>query len=342
MKALVYEGPRDMKMREAEVPAPEVGEVLIKVAYSGICGSELSGYLGHNALRKPPLIFGHEFSGTIAAIGEGVAGRPDLLIGARVTANPLVTCGRCSYCLRGMQQLCAERKLLSAALPGSNAEYVKIPATFVYALPDHVSFQQGALVEPIACGVRVAELAAAKPGDRVLIMGMGPIGLFILQALRVYGVRDVVAVDLNKDRLEMAEALGATAVHPKETDTAEAIRAMTGGAGVQVAIDAVGSAATRRVCVEHCAPGGKVVVTGLHEAESSLQVNHMIRQEISLSGSFAYSAINFQTALRWLSEGQIDLRDWTIEAPLEAGQEWFEKLLGNPGKVAKVLLRPNA
>lgn len=324
------------------MPVPEAGEVLIEVAFSGICGSELSGYLGHNALRKPPLIFGHEFAGTIVSIGEGVTGRPDLHMGARVTANPLITCGRCDYCLRGLQQLCPERKLLSAALPGSNAEYVKVPAAFVYALPEHLSLQQGALVEPIACGVRVAELAAAKPGDKVAIMGMGPIGLFILQALKAYGVQDIIAVDLNKERLEMAEALGAAVLYPKDTDTVSAIKAMTGGWGVQIAIDAVGSTITRRNCVDCCAPGGKVVITGLHEAESNLQANHLIRQEITVVGSFAYSAVNFRTALSWLAAGKFDLHDWIVEDQIEAGPEWFEKLLGNPGKVAKVLLVPGA
>ena len=122
MKALVYEGPREMNVREVDVPTVEPDEVLIRVAYSGICGSELSGYLGQNALRKPPLIFGHEFSGTIADLGEQAASMQELSAGQRVTANPLISCGRCEKCLGGRQQLCVRRKLLSASLPGSNAE----------------------------------------------------------------------------------------------------------------------------------------------------------------------------------------------------------------------------
>jgi threonine dehydrogenase-like Zn-dependent dehydrogenase len=340
VKALIYEGPRDMQIREAALPVPTGEEVLIEVAFSGICGSELSGYLGHNALRKPPQIFGHEFSGTLVQLGDQVEISYSLKLGQRVTANPLVTCGNCIYCLKGQQQLCTSRKLLSAALPGSNATHVKVPASCVLPLPDHISFQQGALTEPIACGVRVAELSAAKPGDQVLIMGMGPIGLFVLQALRIHGIKDIIAVDLHRERLEMAEALGATAFHPQDVDIVSEIKARTNGLGVQAAIDAVGLAHTRRQCIECAAPGGKVVYTGLHEPESMLQVNTLIRNEITCVGSFAYSSINFQTALKWLSAGYFDLRDWIVEAPIEEGAQWFDKLLGNPGKVAKVLLFP--
>lgn len=340
MKALIYEGPRQMQIREAERPVPGEDEVLIRVAYSGICGSELSGYLGHNALRQPPLIFGHEFAGTIEAIGYRAARQSPLSAGQRVTANPLVTCGLCSYCLAGRQQLCTSRKLLSAALPGSNAEWVKLPARFVYPLPDHVSFKQGALAEPLACGVRAAELAAPRPGDRALVFGLGPIGLFVIQALQVYGVKTIYAVDLHKERLEMAEELGAKPIDPTVSDVAAEVRA--GGAlGVEIAVDAVGSGITRRQCAELTAPGGKVVFTGLHEAESALPVNVMIRNEITGFGSFAYSANNFETALRLLAEGKAGFpEEWLTEAPLEEGAVWYERLLGNPGKIAKVLLQP--
>ncbi|CAN7761341.1 galactitol-1-phosphate 5-dehydrogenase [Paenibacillus sp. LjRoot153] len=340
MKALVYEGPRDMQIREVDLPAPNDEEVLIEVAFSGICGSELSGYLGHNALRKPPQIFGHEFSGTIVQLSEQLKESYSLKPGQRVTANPLVSCGRCMHCLKGQQQLCTSRKLLSASLPGSNAAYVKVPASCVYPLQDHITFQQGALTEPIACSVRVAELSAAKPGDQVLIMGMGPFGLFVLQALRVHGVKDIIAVDLHRERLQMAEALGAITLQATEVDITSGIQSLTNGLGVQVAIDAVGSAQTRRQCMDSTAPGGKVVFTGLHEPESLLQVNSLIRSEITCIGSFAYSSVNFQTALKWLYAGYFDLSDWIVEAPLEEGAEWFDKLLGNPGKVAKVLLYP--
>jgi threonine dehydrogenase-like Zn-dependent dehydrogenase len=339
MKALVYEGPREMNVREVDVPTVEPDEVLIRVAYSGICGSELSGYLGQNALRRPPLIFGHEFSGTIAELGEQATSMQELSVGQRVTANPLISCGRCEKCLGGRQQLCGRRKLLSASLPGSNAEYVKVSARFVYPLPENVSLEQGALVEPMACAVRAAELASVQPSHTVLVTGVGPIGLFIVQAVKIHGVRRIIAVDLNKDRLEMARRLGATTISPEEADTVEEVSRITDGKGVDIAVDAVGVGATRNQCVQSVTSGGRVIFEGLHEAESNLPINTMIRNEVTCIGSFAYSSLNFGTALQWLAEGRIGLEGGMIESPLEEGAKWFERLLGNQGNVSKVLLR---
>ncbi|WP_127585288.1 zinc-dependent alcohol dehydrogenase [Paenibacillus koleovorans] len=343
MKALVYEGPRQMNVREVELPVPQDDEVLIRVAYSGICGSELSGYLGHNSLRRPPLIFGHEFAGVVEHVGPAAAAAfPQLGRGTRVTANPLVTCGHCAACVRGKQQLCASRKLLSASLPGSNAEFVAAPARCVYALPANVTLEQGTFVEPFACGVRAAELAEAKPGQSALVIGLGPIGLFALQALQAYGVSRIVAVDRNPQRLDMAAELGAIPLDPSATpDVLQEVLRLTGGTGADIAIDAVGASTTRTQCIESVAFGGRVIFTGLHEADSSLPVNHIVRREIACIGAFAYSTANFRTALDWIAEGRVRLDEsWIVKAPLEEASHWYEALLGNPGKVAKVLLHP--
>ncbi|HEY9528024.1 MAG TPA: alcohol dehydrogenase catalytic domain-containing protein, partial [Anaerolineales bacterium] len=147
MSALVYEAPLQMNMRQVPIPVIQPDEALIRVAYSGICGSELSGYEGKNSLRKPPLIMGHEFSGHIVAIG-GAVDRPELKVGAAVTANPLVNCRQCRYCLSGKQQLCPDRKLLSAHLPGSNAEFVAIRADALFLIPSEISLVTAALAEP--------------------------------------------------------------------------------------------------------------------------------------------------------------------------------------------------
>lgn len=337
MRALVYEGPRQMNIREVELPVPGEDEILIKVAYSGICGSELSGFLGHNSLRQPGIIFGHEFSGTIVGTGKSSAG---LSVGQRVTANPLITCGHCRQCKRGQQQLCLNRKLLSASLPGSNADYVKVPASFVYPLPDRVSLEQGAMVEPIACAVRAVELASLSPSDSVLIMGMGPIGQLIMQVVKLHGVQNIIAVDMNNDRLKMVEQLGAKTINPQEADTIVKVREFTEGYGVDVAIDAVGAGITRNTCIQCASVGGTVIFTGLHEANSTLPINDMIRTETRTIGAFAYSTTNFETALRWIVEERIGLKEGIVMAPLEEGAHWFEQLLGSPGNVSKVLLFP--
>ncbi|MFC5701614.1 zinc-binding dehydrogenase [Cohnella faecalis] len=338
MKALVYTAPEVMELMDCPVPEPGPDEVLIRVAYSGICGSELSGFLGHNSLRKPPMIFGHELSGIIEDAGASGESH-GLRRGMRVTANPLVTCGRCSYCLGGQESLCPERKLLSAALPGSNAEFVKLPAEFVHPLPDHVTLTDGALTEPVACGARVAELTAAGPEDTVLVMGMGPIGVFALQAVLLSGAGRVIAVDLSDDRLSFASSLGAIAVNPRTEDLAARVRELTDGRGVSAAIDAVGAAATRRQCAESVMTGGRLIFTGLHQADTALDFNDLVRRELKIIGSFAYSKANFRQALDWIAEGRIGLGDRMEIAPLADGAVWFDKLIRAPGREIKVLLK---
>lgn len=339
MQALVYEGPRILRMRDIAEPELQDDEVLIEVHFSGICGSELSGYLGHNSLRQPPLVFGHEFSGKVAALGAAVS-KPGIAVGTAVTANPLVTCGTCRYCLRGMQQLCSSRKLLSASLPGSNAKYVKIPDRFVYPLPAGVTLAQGALAEPIACAVRAADLAQPSPQSVAFVAGMGPIGLFVLQALKAYNVRQIIVSDTNAERLEYARQQGAIAVNPKETDVRTIIDGLTDGRGADIAVDCVGNHGARSACVGSVSAGGTVVFVGLHEAETVLPINTMIRNEIRCVGSFAYGAVHFETAIQWLADGKAGLSGGIVKAPLTEGAEWFERLVQNPGDVTKVLLTP--
>ncbi|MDR6881235.1 galactitol-1-phosphate 5-dehydrogenase [Bacillus sp. 3255] len=326
MKALVYEGPSTMIMREVEQPVPGPDEVLIRVERAGICGSELGGYLGHNSLRKPPLIMGHEFSGTVALAASGSS---RLRQGDRVTANPLVSCGRCRACTNGAAQLCPERKLIGAHRPGAFAEYVAIAEKNVYRLEDRVSMDEGAFAEPFACAVHICKLLRPLPTDRLLIMGGGPIGLLALQAAKVYGLRHIMVVDINEQRLEIARELGAVTAASVTGETYDA------------AIDAVGMELTRQACVESVRPGGRVIFTGLHEEASRLPINAIIRSEIQMTGAFAYHTDDFETALQWISEGRVSLSPWTQLAPLEDGGACFETLIKSPGKIAKILFALN-
>ncbi|QGR00266.1 alcohol dehydrogenase [Paenibacillus psychroresistens] len=331
MQALVYEGPKIMNMRELQVPQLLEDEVLIKVEVAGICGSELSGYLGHNSLRKPPLVMGHEFAGSIEKLGVGVK---RIALGDRVTVNPLITCRVCRYCLSGESQLCPNRQLLGAHRPGAFAEYIAVPERNVYKLPENLSYEQGAFVEPFACAVHLCRIALLTPRDRLVIYGAGPIGLFVLQTAHVYGVRNVVVVDLNESRLEIAAELGATVV----TNIEKAVGSSLGS--FDVAIDAVGAGVTRQLCIKAVRPGGIVIFTGLHEAEATLPINDMIRSEIVTKGAFAYSTEDFETALEWIGQERVNLLPWTEQYPIAEGGACFDKLISGPGKVAKILLKP--
>lgn len=341
MKALVWEAPRVMAMREQEMPILAADEVMIQVAYAGICGSELSGYLGHNALRVPPLVMGHEFSGTLTEIGDAAHTQfPNLEIGQAVTVNPLWYDGTCEFCLRGDTQLCASRKLIGAHRAGAYAAFVNVPAKMVLALPDGMSLRTGALTEPVACGVRIGELAGALDGDDALVVGAGPIGLLALQALKAKGAARVFISDLDAERLAMGAALGGSALNPRETDVAQVIRDLTNARGVAVAVDCVGSAVTRKTCVQATRSGGILILSGLHEETSALPAAEIIRREIVVRGSFSYNRENFAEALRRLQNGEVYLDPWIVQAPLEDGGKWFDRLIDAPGNVAKVLLVP--
>jgi threonine dehydrogenase-like Zn-dependent dehydrogenase len=339
MQALVYEGPRVMNLREVPEPAPAPDEALIQVAFSGICGSELSGYLGQNSLRRPPLIMGHEFSGTIIALGEQAAlFNPDLTVGRRVTANPLAYCGRCRYCLGGRHQLCPQRKLLGAHRPGSYAALVAAPAASILPLPDTITLEHAALTEPLACALRAIQLANCAALDRAVVIGLGPIGLLILQALKQFGVEIVCATDTDADRRAMGVHFGISALDPLGDDVAAHVREATDGLGADVVFDAVGTDATRRQAVDLAASGGRVVLVGLHAEESPIPINAVIRREVSLLGSFAYTPSIFAAALGWLAADRITIDEWLLKAPLAEGGACFERLLGKPGPVAKILL----
>lgn len=341
MKALVWEAPREMVIREYPLPEPQPDEALIKIAYAGICGSELSGYLGHNALRVPPLIMGHEFSGEIVALGaEAHTLNPGLAEGLRVTANPLHSCGTCSYCTHGLNQLCGSRRLIGAHRPGANAEFVTVPADSIVGLPDGVSLRTGALAEPVAVGIRIGEMAGPIKGEDVLVIGAGPIGLLALQALYARGAGRVLIADRDPDRLAMGRALGGEAIDAREVDTAQVVRDATENLGVGVAIDAVGTAVTRRQCVTATRSTGLVILSGLHEETSAMPAADIIRRELVVRGSFAYTPANFAAALQALADGSMRLDPWIVEAPLADGGAWFDRLIDAPGDVSKVLLVP--
>lgn len=341
MRALVWEAARTMTLRDQPEPQAAADEILIHVRHAGICGSELSGYLGHNALRVPPLIMGHEFAGEIVDLGPLVPSiRPDLEPGALVTVNPLWYCGDCRSCAAGVNQLCSNRRLLGAHRPGAFAERISVPAKLALPLPNGMDTRIGALTEPLGCAVRIAELAGNVAEQDCLIIGAGPIGLLSLQMLRFNGAARVFIAEIDAARLDMGQALGGIPLQPRETDTVDAILDATAGAGVAVSVDAVGTAATRAQCVAATRASGILVLSGLHEETSAMPVAAMIRGEIVARGCFAYSPANFSRALDLLGQGAIRLAPWIHEAPLAEGGHWFERLIEAPGPVSKVLLTP--
>jgi threonine dehydrogenase-like Zn-dependent dehydrogenase len=337
MRALVWHGPRSLTLEHVPEPAPGPGEVLLRVEAVGICGSEVLGYVGHSSLRKPPLIMGHEFSGTVErAPRDGRLAR-----GQRVIVNPLVSCGECPLCRTGQTNLCLRRALIGAHRPGAFAEFVAVPERNCHPLPEGLDPTLAAVAEPLACGVRAVEVARVTLGESVCVLGSGMIGLCAVAAARRAGAVTLAATDTHPVRLEAARAWGATHLLDARGDVVAAVRHLTGSLGVDVAVDAVGLGATRRAAVACVRPGGRVVLVGLHEAESTFQANDIVRSETQVLGSFAYRLETFERAVGLLERGMIDGRGgWLEERPLEGAPDAFEELLSGRVSAAKVLLKP--
>jgi threonine dehydrogenase-like Zn-dependent dehydrogenase len=338
MEALVWEAPRRMVMGDWAEPSAAPGEVVIAVAFAGICGSDLGGYLGHNALRIPPLVMGHEFSGTIVSVGDGVPDR--LKAGQSVTCNPMLSCGACAHCRAGLPHLCTHRSLIGAHRPGAFAARVAAPAEAVFALPDTVGLREGALIEPVAVGMRIGKLAGNLSGKSALVIGAGPIGLLALQALRLRGATTIVVSDIDPARLAMAGELGAEVIDARSDDLMARVRSITGGLGVDMTVDAVGSAETRTQAVAATRSAGLVLLSGLHEEASAFPASEVIRREISVKGAFCYSREDFAAGIDAVAAGTMRLDPWVVEAPLRDGGAWFDRLADRPGNVSKVLLVP--
>ena len=327
MKALVWTGPRQMEVEDQERPRPQPGAVVVRSRAAGICGSEIEGYLGRMSNRTPPLVMGHEFAGEVVEVGEGVD--PGWR-GKQVAINPVVSCGVCSTCRAGDTNLCEKRALIGIAFPGGFAEYVNVPLASLYELPAGTDPRVGALVEPMANGVHAIRLGLQMvPAERAAVIGGGMIGLACLQAALAQGVETVELVEPYEGRREHARRLGAHAVHPTSA---------AAGTGFDLVVDAVGAASTRQAAVELTRNGGVCIFIGLHEDSTPLAWHRVIRGQIAIRGTFAYSRDDFQVALEQLVGGLIGIGELSAPLPLDRGPKAFADLAAGPSQAVKVFL----
>jgi threonine dehydrogenase-like Zn-dependent dehydrogenase len=339
MKALVYPSWDKLEIREVAEPVAAPGEVILKVAAVGICGSELEAVATRSPRRTPPLVMGHEFCGVAAIVGEGVR---EVKPGDRLVASSIIPCGRCGECRQGMTHLCADRQVFGMNRPGAFAERVAVPASVLLPLPERVGPLEGALVEPLANAVHVWSLVEARFPETVVVIGCGPIGLMALQVARAGGALSLIAVDVNADRLELAHAVGAEPVFdPGRHDVVAEVRAFTRGRGADVVIDAVGAPATRRSAVSMTRPGGDVVWIGLHGDLTELPGREVVLGERRITGSYAVTSRDLATAIGLLAHGRIEIASWVRPFTLDEGPQIFHKLLtAPPREFAKAVLLP--
>lgn len=339
MKAVVWRGIGQMVVEESTRPELAAGWVAIRPEAAGICGSEVEGYLGRQPNRRPPLVMGHEFAGLVVEAGPDV---DPAWLGRRVAANPIVSCRACPLCAAGQRNLCPRRRLIGVHDPGGFAEQVVAPEANLVALPEGVGPRLGALVEPLANGVHAAGLAArsAPIAGAGAVIGAGAIGLLALQAAAAASPCRPHVLELDVVRRDHAARLGAAAAHGSPDDLLAALRADTGGLGADFVIDAVGRESTRRLAVEAVRPGGTVVLLGLHDDGTSFGGHDLVRREVLVAGSYAYTDGDFARALALLASGRVGLGPLPAVQPLESTPELFARLAEGPTPEVKLFVAP--
>ena len=344
MKALLLSKYRQLELAELPVPELARNDVLVRVAACGICGSDVHGYDGSSGRRIPPLIMGHEAAGVIEDAGHDAN---SFKKGDRVTFDSTVYCGDCANCRRGDANLCDRRQVLGVSCGdyrrnGAFAEFVVVPARIVHRLPENLSFPEAALLEAVSVALHAVSLAPTKAGDTALVVGAGTIGLLVQQALAVAGCSRVFVADVDATRLKLSQTLGATANLSSNADFAAQLSALTDGAGVDVAIEAVGITPAVHTAINSVRKGGTVVLVGNVTPEVTIPLQIVVSRQIRLQGSCASSG-EYPQAIKLMSEGKINVKPLiTAVAPLEEGPRWFERLYAHEPNLMKVVLEPGA
>lgn len=338
MKAAKIFGARDIRVEEAELPLLEAGKVLVKVDYAGICGSDMHEYLaGTFPIRTQPVL-GHEFSGTVTEVGNGVT---SLKPGDKVAVEPLIACGHCASCRRGMANLCTNSGGYGYSLSGGFAEYAVVRQENAFKLPEGMDVKLGALVEPTAVAVHAVRQSSLRLGDSAAIFGAGPIGLLLLQAVKAAGASEIFVIEVSDERREKALELGATHVlNPVEIDAVTKIKELTDG-GVDVAFDAAGVQATFLSGVNAVRKGGEFKVVSLWEKPVTFSPNNFVKTEAKITGSYAYVNL-FPEVIRLLARGIIDgNKVITSLIPLEDIVDKGFETLTKDRKQCKILIDMN-
>lgn len=349
MKALVHTAPLRLEYLERATPELDSHEVLVRIAAAAICGSDVHGYTGTTGRRIPPIVMGHEASGIVEAVGADVSGWQN---GTRVTFDSTVYCNDCSECRQGRINLCARREVLGVSTPdfrrdGAMAEFLVVPHWILHVLPDGLSFEEGALIEPAAVAMHAASITPIAPGDSVVVVGAGAIGLLALQAVRLRGAGHVVVLDVRDERLALARELGAdTVLNSQRDDLLEVVRetllAATGLTSAPVVMEAVGIAPTVKLATELTAAGGQLTLIGNVQPLVEQNLQAIVSRELTIRGSAA-SAGEYAACMAFLADGRLRVKPLISRImPLADGQAAFDALRRGDPQLLKIVLDPRA
>jgi L-iditol 2-dehydrogenase len=341
MMAAVLYGKEQLRVEPVAVPKIGAGDLLVRVRAALTCGTDVKVFLRgyHARMIVPPAVFGHELAGDVVEVGEGVT---KFALGQRVVAANSAPCHDCYYCRRGLENLC-ENLLFNN---GAYAEYIRIPARIVekntYAIPSHVGYQDAALAEPLACVLRGIEETGIQPGDTVAVIGLGPIGQMFVRMAKLAGAR-VIALGRRQSQLDRAAKLGAEEVIEvvEPADAVSAVRALTGGRGAEIAIEAVGTPVTWEMAAHVLRRGGTVNFFGgcPSDARVTLETSLLHYSEITCKASFHHTPGHIQRALQVISEGSVTAQDFVKgQEPLQNMLEVMRYLMSHNGHMKTAII----
>ncbi len=342
MKVAVMEGIGKMGYTRRPIPTPKVDEVLVKLEYVGICGSDMhyyeTGAIGDYVV-EPPFVLGHEPGGTVVEVGSNVK---HLKVGDRVALEPGKTCGRCEFCRQGKYNLCPDVVFFATPpVDGVFQEYAAHEAALCFKLPDNVSTLEGALIEPLAVGFHAANQGGAHAGQTAVVMGAGCIGLVSMMALKAQGVSRVYVVDVMAKRLEKALELGADGViNGKEEDAVEALRRLTGGAGCDLVIETAGTEITTRQAIHMTKKGAVIVLVGYSKSgEMTLPMSLALDKELTFKTVFRYRHI-YPMAIDAVAAGRVNLKGIVTDIfDFEDIQNAMDRSVADKANIVKAVVR---
>jgi (R,R)-butanediol dehydrogenase / meso-butanediol dehydrogenase / diacetyl reductase len=352
MRAAVFHGRRDIRLED--VPEPEVrpGSVKVKVDWCGICGTDLHEYLAGPIFIPPPgsphpitgetlpLTLGHEFAGSVVDVGEGVE---DVATGDAVAIEPVYRCGECPACRRGATNLCAKLGFYGLMGGGGGmSEYAVVPDYMVHHLPPGLTSEQGALVEPIAVGLRAVRRAGFQPGQSALVMGAGPIGAVTVQCLKALGAGQIIVGEVSQARKRKALEVGAdTVIDPGEEDLVARVKELTGGEGAEQSFDAAGIQQTLHGALRATRRGGNVTIISIWEGPIELNPNDIVLSELNVRGTICYLPQDFADTIAMLQDGRIQTEGIITErvALSDVVDDGFNELVDHKDRHVKILVR---
>ncbi|MCL2570854.1 MAG: alcohol dehydrogenase catalytic domain-containing protein [Defluviitaleaceae bacterium] len=337
MLQMTLVGPKTIIPGDAPIPVAAPGQVVINIVRTGICGSDIHAYYDKHPFVSLPVIPGHEFSGTISEIGQGVTG---FSVGDKVTVMPQLFCGQCRNCKMGRYNICINLKVIGCQSPGSAQEKLAVDASLVLKLPNSMTFDQGAMLEPVAVGVHACRRVGGVQGKRVVVQGAGTIGNLAAQAAKAMGAESVIITDLSTPRLKLAKSCGIDhTVNIANQDLSEEIAKLWGPDGADVIIECVGITQTIEQAINIARKGTDIIVAGVFGDMTTVSMGLVQDKELNLIGTLMYVKEDWEDTIRFVSEGKIKVDPlMSAHFPLAQLANAFVYIENNPDTALKVLI----